>query len=126
MKNKFSIKLGLVLATLLLSLQPLAFSADAAKPAKPAAAVRERMQNMAKELELTDAQKEQFKPILKAEAAKLKALREDKSLSRKDRQEKIKAIREEMAPQIKAILTPEQFEKWQKIVKERRERLKKQ
>jgi len=135
MKNKFALNLSLVLATLILGLQPLsqaaAEKAEKSVSTKPAAgergdAIRQRMQKMAKELKLTDAQKEQLKPIIKAEVAKLKELRNDKALSRKEKQEKMKAIRLEMAPQIKAVLTPEQFEKWQKTTKERRERLKKQ
>ena len=114
-----------------LNLQPTARAAEPSAAAQPApvtaqptqdergAAARERMQEVARELGLTDAQKEQLKPILKAEAAKMKALRADESLTRSEKLEKLKAIRAELQPQVKEILTPEQLEKWQKIREQR-------
>jgi hypothetical protein len=86
---------------------------------KRGAAIRQRMQEVAKELGLTDTQREQLKPILQAEFAKMKALREDQSLTRPEKLEKIKAIRAELLPQLKEILTLDQLEKWQKIRQER-------
>ena len=108
----------------MLSLQPMARAAETSAAAQPAqdergAAIRERMQAVAKELGLTDEQKQQLKPILQAEAEKMKALRDDQSLSRPEKLEKLKAIREELLPQLKEILTPEQIAKWQKIRQER-------
>jgi hypothetical protein len=41
-------------------------------------------------------------------------LRKYTSLSQEDRQAKRKIVAEEMAQQMKAVLTPEQFDKWQK------------
>jgi Spy/CpxP family protein refolding chaperone len=118
----------------MLSLQPTARAADLPAATQPApaaaqptpdergAAVRERMQEVAKELGLTDTQKEQLKPILQAEFAKMKALREDQSLTRPEKLEKFKAIRAEILPQVKEILTPEQLAKWQKIRQERQDK----
>jgi Spy/CpxP family protein refolding chaperone len=108
----------------MLSLQSTARAAEtsaAAQPVKeePGAAIRERMQTVAKELGLTDDQKQQLKPILQAEAEKLKALRDDQSLTRPEKVEKLKTIREELLPQLKEILTPEQLAKWQKLRQER-------
>jgi Spy/CpxP family protein refolding chaperone len=115
----------------MLSLQPTARAAEPSAAAQPAtatvqpaqdergAAIRERMQEVARELGLTDTQKEQLKPILQAEFAKMKALREDQSLTRPEKLEKFKAIRAELLPQVKEILTPEQLEKWQKIRQQR-------
>jgi Spy/CpxP family protein refolding chaperone len=108
----------------MLSLQPMARAAETSAAAQPAqdergAAIRERMQAVAKELGLTDEQKQQLKPILQAEAEKMKALRDDQSLSRPEKLEKLKAIREELLPQLKEILTPEQLTKWQKLRQER-------
>ena len=110
--------------TSILSLQPMARAAEtptAAQPAKegPGAAIRERMQAVAKELGLTDEQKQQLKPILQTEAEKLKALRDDQSLTRPEKLEKLKTLREELLPQLKEILTPEQLAKWQKLRQER-------
>ena len=108
----------------MLSLQPMARAAETSAAAQPAqdergAAIRERMQAVAKELGLTDEQKQQLKPILQAEAEKLKALRDDQSLTRPEKLEKLKILREELLPQLKEILTPEQLAKWQKLRQER-------
>ena len=80
---------------------------------------RDRMQQIAQELNLTADQKTQLKPIFKKEADKLKALRDDTSLTREQRQEKVKAIREELRKEVKPVLTAEQAEKWQKMRQER-------
>ena len=80
---------------------------------------RDRMQQVAQELNLTEDQKTRLKPIFKKEADKLKALRDDASLTREQRQEKVKAIREEIKREVKPVLTAEQWEKWEKIRQER-------
>jgi gas vesicle protein len=81
--------------------------------------VRDRMQQIAQELKLTEDQKTQLRPIFKKEADKLKALRDDASLTREQRQEKVKAIREEFKKEVKPVLTTEQWEKWQTMRPER-------
>jgi len=113
------------------NLQPTARAEETSAAAQPAsaaaqpaqdergAAIRARMQEVAKELGLTDTQKEQLKPIIQAEVEKWKALRDDQSLTRPEKLEKFKAIRAELLPQVKEILTPEQLTKWQKIRQER-------
>jgi Spy/CpxP family protein refolding chaperone len=113
------------------NLQPTARAEETSAAAQPAsaaaqpaqdergAAIRARMQEVAKELGLTDTQKEQLKPILQAEFAKMKALHDDQSLTRPEKLEKLKAIHAELLPQVKEILTPEQLTKWQKIRQER-------
>jgi len=70
---------------------------------------------LAKQLDLTEAQKEKLKPILKDQAEQLKALRADTNMSRDDKMAKLKEIRESLNAQLKTILTPEQMEKWQKL-----------
>ena len=100
-----------------LSLQLLALAADNQAPAQPAsgdrvAALRERMQDTAKELNLTDEQKEKLQTIIRAQAGKLRELRQDTSLSAEDKKEKVRAIREGIVAEVKKVLTPEQFEKW--------------
>jgi Spy/CpxP family protein refolding chaperone len=81
--------------------------------------VRDRMQQVAKELDLTEEQKTQLRPIFKKEGEKLKALRDDQGLTREQRQEKAKAIREELRKEVKPVLTAEQWEKWEKMRQER-------
>jgi periplasmic protein CpxP/Spy len=114
-ENKF-----VVLAILAgaLSFQPMAQAADEQTPAPPANAsrqqgLRQRMQDVAKELNLTDEQKQKLQAIVRGEAAKLQALRQDSSLSPTDRRQKVRALRDDITAQVKQVLTPEQFEKWQ-------------
>jgi periplasmic protein CpxP/Spy len=100
-----------------LSLQPLARAADTQAPAQTAggdrqAALRERMQETAKELNLTDEQKEKLQTIIRSQMGKLRDLRQDTSLTAEDKKEKARAIREEITAEVKKVLTPEQFEKW--------------
>jgi len=84
--------------------------------------LRERMQEVAAKLGLTDEQKEKLKPIIQTELEKLKELHADKSLTREQKIEKLKAIKAELAPQVKEILTPEQLAKWQEMREEFREK----
>ena len=111
------------LATLLvvgsaLSLLSLGQAADEKTPPQPAAGgtatgLRGRMQQTAAELNLTDEQKEKVKPLFQSLMEKMRGLREDSNLSPQQRMEKLRALREEFTPQVKKVLTPEQFEKWQ-------------
>ena len=71
--------------------------------------------DFAKELNLTEDQKPKFKEIMQAATEKRKALREDTSLSAEDKKAKAKTIQEDTAKQMKALLTEEQFAKWQKM-----------
>ena len=70
---------------------------------------------IATELNLTDDQKAKVKPILDAERQKMSDLRADTSLSREDRMAKMRTIREDTAKQMKDVLTPEQFDKYQQM-----------
>jgi Spy/CpxP family protein refolding chaperone len=75
--------------------------------------MRERMQETARELNLTDEQKEKLQTIIRGQAEKLRELRQDTSLSQPEKAEKFKAIREDIIAEVKKVLSPEQFEKWQ-------------
>ena len=68
---------------------------------------------MAEQLNLTEDQKPKVQSIMKAQMDKMRGLRQDTSLTPEDRKAKMKAIREDSAAQMKAVLTAEQFEKWQ-------------
>jgi periplasmic protein CpxP/Spy len=73
------------------------------------------LDQLAQQLNLTDDQKAKVKPILEARDQKVRELRGDTSLTPEDRRAKMKALRDDMTTQMKAILTPEQFDKWQKL-----------
>jgi Spy/CpxP family protein refolding chaperone len=68
---------------------------------------------IAKELGLTDDQKAQVKAAIEDTQSKMKALRDDTSLSPEDKKAKFKEIRDANMAKMKEILTPEQFTKWQ-------------
>ena len=71
--------------------------------------------DIAKALDLTDEQKPKVEAIMKSSMEKRKALREDTALTPEDRKAKMKTIQEETATQMKAVLTPEQFAKFEKM-----------
>ncbi len=100
-----------------LSFQPLTCAADTNEPAPPTGgggpgALRERMQDTARDLNLTDAQKQQLQTIIRGEMEKMRDLRQDNSLSPQEKREKLQAAHEEIMAEVKNVLTPEQFEKW--------------
>ncbi|HTR42280.1 MAG TPA: hypothetical protein VMH87_11755 [Pseudomonadales bacterium] len=75
---------------------------------------RNRM-DIAKMLDLTDDQKAKVQPILDAQRTKGRAIMQDDSLSQDDKRTKMKALRDDTSAQLKPILTPEQYQKWQSI-----------
>jgi len=79
---------------------------------------RGHMQWLAQQLNLTDDQKEKLRPIMMKEGMDLKALREDTSISPEDKREKAKAIHDKYRPDIRAILTPEQQQKFDQMKEE--------
>ena len=100
-----------------LTLQPLAHGATTNAPTIPATgdragAMRERMQDTARELNLTPEQTAKLQTIVRERMEKMRALRQDTSLSSEERREKFQAGREELLAEVKKVLTPEQFEKW--------------
>ena len=76
------------------------------------AAKRQQVEQLAASLNLTPEQKEKLAPILKEEAAKLKAIRDDQSLAKPDRRAKLQAIQKETQEKVRPILTEEQNKKW--------------
>jgi hypothetical protein len=74
-----------------------------------------RMERLTTDLSLTDAQKPKVKAVLEETAKKARELRDDSSLSQEQRREKRTAITEEESKSMKAILTPEQMEKYKNL-----------
>ena len=74
-----------------------------------------KAQAIAQQLNLTPQQKEKILPILVDEAPKVNAIKNDNSLSRAQKMEQIRAIHQQTDPQMKSILTPEQYEKLKQI-----------
>src|SRR5215475_5400099 len=75
------------------------------------AQVQAKLQQLATELNLTDDQKTQLKPVLQGEFKQLKAVHDDTSISPDQKNAKMKEIHEGAKSQINSILTPEQQKK---------------
>ena len=74
-----------------------------------------KVEAIAQQLNLTPEQKAKVLPILREEAPKVQAIKNDNSLSRMQKMQRVKAIHQQTDPQMKAILSPEQYQKLQAI-----------
>jgi Spy/CpxP family protein refolding chaperone len=70
---------------------------------------------IAQQLDLTPQQKIKILPILRDEVPKVNAIKNDNSLSKIQKVQQIRAIHQQTDPQMKAILSPEQYQKLQTI-----------
>jgi periplasmic protein CpxP/Spy len=70
---------------------------------------------IAQQLSLTPEQKVKILPILRDEVPKVQAIKNDNSLSKLQKMQQIKAIHQQTDPQMKAILSPAQYEKLKTI-----------
>lgn len=77
-------------------------------------AAKERLNKLAEELKLTDVQKTKVEAVMKEQQEKMRGSR-DPNATPEERKEKMKAGREELSKKMKAILTPDQFTKWEKM-----------
>jgi len=87
--------------------------APAAPGQNPAA--EEKAIALAQQLKLTPQQEVEVLPILKAEAPKFDAIKNDPSMSGMQKMEALHAIHSENAPQLQKILTPAQYQQLQAI-----------
>jgi len=75
---------------------------------------------MKENLSLTDNQVTQIKANRDAELAKIKAIRDNSDLSKSQKREQLKSIRQEQKNSLSQILSPEQISKLEESRKERR------
>jgi len=73
------------------------------------------LQQLTTALNLTADEQAKVKPILDAQAQKMRDLRSDTTLSTDDRRAKMQEIRADTLKQMKAVLTPDQFAQYQKM-----------
>jgi hypothetical protein len=74
-----------------------------------------KVQAIAQQLNLTPQQKTKILPILADEAPKVEAIKNNSSLSGFQKMQQIRAIHQQTDPQMKAILSPAQYQKLQGI-----------
>ncbi|PYK19588.1 MAG: hypothetical protein DME53_09385 [Verrucomicrobia bacterium] len=106
MKN-YTFVISAVSIALLALLAPTSFGQKAGAMSKA--------QAMAQQLNLTPQQKEKVLPILAAEVPKVQAIKNDNSLSKMQKMQQLRAIHQQSDPQMKAILSPDQYKKLQQI-----------
>ncbi len=118
--NKFSVITGLALGSLV-ACSNLAMAQDQ-KPGggRRGPSVEQRMERMTEELKLTDEQKPKVKAVLEDSQKKQQELFSDSSVSREDRREKMRGIRDNEDKKLKEILTADQNSKLEKMREEMR------
>ncbi len=89
------------------------FLASAASAQNPAA--EEKAIALAQQLKLTPQQEVEVLPILKAEAPKFEAIKNDSSMSGMEKMKALRAIHSENAGPLQKILTPAQYQQLQAI-----------
>ena len=107
----------MLLAFCVSSVSPLLVSTSYAQMPKTR---QQRLMATAKQLHVTRKQAKQLYPILNAEEPKLQAIRNDPSLSRAEKFRRLQAVHKASDPQLKAILTPTQFQQLQVFRQQRR------
>ncbi|MHA3774734.1 hypothetical protein ACXR0O_24695 [Verrucomicrobiota bacterium sgz303538] len=80
----------------------------------------EQVKAMKETLKLSDEQAEKVKAVFAKNQEKMKALREDQSLSQEDRRTKMREMFQSIEEELKPILTPEQMTKWKEEREKRR------
>lgn len=75
----------------------------------------EDIEQIAKALKLTPQQKLQLAPILRAEGPQVNAIKSDMSLSKAQKLERLSSLHQQTDPEVRAILSPQQSQKLQKI-----------
>jgi Spy/CpxP family protein refolding chaperone len=76
---------------------------------------QQRLQHMTRDLNLTEAQQQQIKPLLESESDQMRTLQQDSSLAPPDRNAKMAQLRQGTNDQIRPILTAEQQKKFDEM-----------
>ncbi|HZE63216.1 MAG TPA: hypothetical protein VE056_05020 [Pyrinomonadaceae bacterium] len=84
-------------------------------PTSSAQSKAAKLQAISQQLNLTPEQKAKILPILADEGPKVQAIKNDNSLGKVQKIQQIRAIHSQTDPQMKAILSPEQYQKLQGI-----------
>jgi len=74
-----------------------------------------KIEAISQQLDLTPQQKLKILPILRDEAPKVEAIKNDNSLSKIQKVQRLRAIHQQTDPQMKAILSQEQLQKLKAI-----------
>ena len=86
--------------------------------------VKQQIAELSEHLNLTEEQKKAIGPIIEKEMKEIQALRADTTLSKEEKIEKMKAIRQTAQEEMNKVLTPEQQEKLAEAKEEMKEETK--
>ena len=75
----------------------------------------EKLQHLSQVLNLSAQQKGEMLPILEQEGPKLQAIKNNPNLTGAQKAMQLRAIHQQTDPQVKAILSPQQYQEWQTI-----------
>jgi Spy/CpxP family protein refolding chaperone len=125
-KHMHRILAGTLLAVLIGTTAPATLAADRGEarkvgPIERAVRFRNHVRHVAAELELTDAQKQDLRAIFGKEKEALLELRDDESMTRREKIAALREIRERVLDAIKGVLTVEQWEKWLALREDQRD-----
>ena len=84
---------------------------------------QKRVDMLAKRLNLSDDQKQKLLPIFTDEQQQMQSIRQDSSLSREDRMQKVQTLRQQTNDKVNGILNDDQKQKYAQIQQEMRERM---
>ena len=107
MKNYTHLVISALSVAMFALLTPASFAQKAGAMSKA--------QAIAQQLNLTPQQKEKILPILAAEVPKVHAIKNDNSLSKMQKMQQLRVIHQQTDPEMKAILSPEQYQKLRQI-----------
>jgi Spy/CpxP family protein refolding chaperone len=82
--------------------------------------VENRLENLSKQLNLTNEQKEKIRPLLKHEMERIREIRNNTSLTQAEARRRMQTVRKNTNQHIAEILTPEQKKQWRQMRPERR------
>ena len=82
-----------------------------------------RLQQLVKQLDLTDAQKTQIKGIMENARSQMQALRNDMNITKQQELDQMRQIQEQTRSSIRAALTPEQQQKADDLRKQAQEKM---
>lgn len=85
-------------------------------------AMQDHMQEMKKQLNLSDDQVDKLKPIMNSQMSDMQAVKADTSLTPQQKRSKMMDIHQKYSSQINAILTPDQQAKWKAMRQEMMEK----
>jgi len=75
----------------------------------------QKLQELSQTLNLSAQQKGQLLPILEQEGPKLEAIKNNPNLTGREKAMQLRAIHQQTDPQVKGILSPQQYQEWKNI-----------